>query len=219
MRKNSLLVLVIVAASVAGCRIGPQEMQPPAGGEGPVTTVSPEPPPELGPTPEEVPADARDVIVLESGPEHLDHTHLRYLESQGGYVEGSARVEAVYPGRDGPEYLLRFQLDQFERDRMTCRAVARPGEEPASSGCGSGGDLEEHGIGGMGYSVGAGPNSIEVEHASDASATVIELMDGSSFVVRPGDSTISFHRWEGEAPARVTVFFEDGTSESRLTLP
>ena len=45
-----------------------------------------------------------------------------------------------------------------------------------------------------------------VQHSPDAEATVIELADDSTFVIRPDGSPVSYHTWNGPRAVRVAVF-------------
>ena len=193
----------------------PVDLDAGGGQDGVVVTTGAPPPANLGPPPEEVPAAARQVVTLRPGGA-IDPAHLEFIEAQDGYVDGSAKVEAVYPGALGPKAIVTWQSNIGE-----CRTIAAAGVVPEGWGCGSGFNAEaDNALGGMGYTTEAsGFNMIEVEHTPGVAATVVELTDGTIFVIRPGESSISYHEWNGAPSARITVFWPDGTSESALTSP
>lgn len=224
-------VSVLALAVVAGACSLPSDLAP-VGDRVVVTTAAP-PPPNLAPALDEVPSNPRQRVKLLAGGEPTEE-HLEFMQAQDGYVEGSGRVEAIYPGGAGPKAILVWEseggvvaprLGPF--GPMTCEAVVDIDDELTEDdmggwGCGSSDpvDPDNPHIGGMGYTTEeAGFNMIQVNHTPGAIATVIELADGGAFVISPGRSSISYHEWNGPRPARVTVFWPDGVIESELTTP
>lgn len=213
-----LLGVVVAAMLTTACdQIGLPTPPPP--GPGPVTTMVV--PADLGPPPADIPAAPRQVIVMLPGSDMLDPVHREFVESQEGYVERSARVEAVYQSSEGPLSILIWQQDDPRFGPMSCSSVAPAGVIPGGLGCGGRSDEPESAtIFGTSYTTQLqGRNFVEVGHSPGAEATVIELTDGSAFVIRPGESSISYHQWDGAPSARITVFWQDGSSDSQLTGP
>lgn len=198
------------------------------GGErdGVVTTAAPAPPARLGPEPSAIPPGARTVVMQPGGSPTPDQ--LSFLRNQAGYLEGSGRVEAYVPGVDGLKALLTWEEDGSARPdagpgegKLACDAVMPVGGTPRGWGCGSADDWTRNRLGGYGYSSQEDDvNEIEVRHAPGATATVVELSDGTVYVIRPpATSTISYYEWHGPPSARITVFWPDGTRASELTSP
>lgn len=197
---------------------------------GVVTTTAPPPPSNLGPEPIVIPTGGRTIIMRPGGtptPEQLD-----FMQGQPGYIEGSGRVEAYAPGIEGLNAVLAWESDGSgfppgpgpapAPGRMACDGLGPASGVPQSWGCGSATDWNDNNkVGGLGYTTGqSGRNEIEVHHAPGASATVVELADGTTYLIRPlRTSTISYYEWNGPPSARVTVFWPDGSRVSRLTTP
>jgi hypothetical protein len=151
------------------------------------------------------------------GPEVLDQAHIGFLESQVDFIQGSARALATYPGSTGSLIILAWESIDSQAGVMTCITTASPDVEPVGGwGCGSQGEDRPFSVSSYGQTAGDNFNEFMVQHSPDALATVIELEDGSTVVMRPGDSTISFHRWEGPAPVRFTMFWNNGTTTSEV---
>ncbi len=198
------------------------------GGErdGVVTTTAPPPPVNLGPGPMTIPAGARTVVMQSGGNPTPDQ--LSFLRDRAGYIEGSGRVEGYVAGVNGLKALLTWEEDGSAlpdaapgEGNLTCDAVMAVGKVPQGWGCGSADDWSQNRLRGFGYSSEEkGVNAIEVRHAPGASATVVELSDGTVYVIRPpAASTISYYEWHGPPSARITVFWPDGTRASELTTP
>jgi hypothetical protein len=229
MVRRSLWVALLCLGALAACSTLPIDVGPPRdAGEVVVTTAAP-PPPNLGPAPEETPiVPTQAIVTLRPGGEPNDQ-QLAFMEAQQGYVEGSGKVEAIYPGADGPLAILTWESEGGEvlprigdTGPQSCHSIGPVDQEPSGWGCGGPlpDDPRDGFIRGMGYTYEVGgPNMIEVRHGPGVQATVVELIDGRAFVIRPGDSSISYHEWNGAPSARVTVFWQDGSSESELTSP
>jgi hypothetical protein len=146
----------------------------------------------------------------------LDEAHLRFIESQADYVEGTARSLATYPSSTGAIVILAWDADD-QVGVLTCMTTASPGVEPGGGfGCGSQGDDRPFSYSSYSQVAGEGFNEFMVQHSPDALATVLELDDGSTVVIRPGNSTISMYRWNGPEPVRFTMFWNNGTRTSEV---
>ena len=187
------------------------------GGTGAITTVAL--PPELGPAPVAIPENPVQVVTMRPGPEVLEDAHLRFIESQADYVEGTARSLATYPGSSGAVIILAWDATDPQAGVLTCLATASPDVEPAGGfGCGSEGDGRAFSYSSYSQSAGGGTNEFMIQHSPDALATVLELDDGSTIVIRTGNSTISMHRWNGPEPVRFTMFWNNGTTTSEVVV-
>lgn len=173
----------------------------------------------LRPAPDQIPANPRQIVTMQPGPPVLNDVHDGFLASQAGYVVGSGRVDAVYPGSDGDLFILIWQTNNLQIGPTVCRATAPPDAWPQGWGCGSGGGSVPFTIGGYSHTSGPGLQEVMVEHSPDAEATVIELADGSTFVIRTSGSSVSYHTWNGPRPVRITVFWDNGTSTSEVLAP
>lgn len=218
MRRSTIprgrLPVLILAGLATACGLIPGLEPPPPAPGGVVTTLA-VPLPDLGPPPAEIPANPRQLIVLRPPPPGSDAAFDRVMVEVPDYVPGSGRVEAVYPDPRGEEWLVSFQIGG-----ALCRAVTSAGAVPGGWGCSTGGSDDPRTIQGYGYTSHHGPdNMIEVEHSPDAEAVVVELADDSIFVIRPGPSAYSYHRWNGAPPVRFTVFWDDGSSTSEILYP
>jgi hypothetical protein len=184
-------------------------------GPGPITTIAP--PPAMGPAPEFIPANPRQVVTMGPGPEVLDEAHLQFIESQAGYVESTARSLATYPSSTGAVVILAWDAIDLQAGVLTCLTTVSPDVEPDGGfGCSSKGDDRPFSYSSYSQVAGEGFNEFMVQHSPDALATVLELDDGSTVVIRPGNSTISMHRWNGPEPVRFTMFWNNGTRTSEV---
>lgn len=172
--------------------------------------------PELGPALEQIPAEPLEIITMLPGPV-LNERHAQFLREFETYRPGSGRVEAVYPGAHGDIFILTWQVaDPFGRG--FCKAATPPDALPTESSCSEPAE-GVHALEGFSQSSGQGVEEHMIEHTRDADAVVIGLADGNTYVVIPGDTSFSFHRWEGPNPIRFTIFWNDGTSQSHVVLP
>lgn len=209
MRLRAVIALVACVGAVSACTPSDE-----TGRVGPVTTQ--QIPEDVRPPLLEVPAEPRDTIEMLPAPDEPSDAVIEWLEGYRGYVDGSGRVEAIYAGNDGPHAIIKFQANDPNLGRVGCIAVAPLGSAPLSTGCGSP-DVPPSGeIVGMFSRQGAGDQEVWIEHSPDAEAVVIELAGGGAFVIRPNDSTVSFHRWVGGPPIRTTVFWPDGTTSQEI---
>jgi len=166
----------------------------------------------------EIPEDPKDEIsMVTQGLDEVRTEVDQYLERVPGYAEGSARTEAIHPGPGGPSAIVRYAADDRILGPVSCVMVAplgaATGSPPrAGGGCVPLADVSANRLVGMSYqSEGAEPY-ILIRHSPDAETVVVELADGESFVIWPNGSTVSFHRWVGEVPVGVTVFWSDGST-------
>ena len=203
-------VIAFMAVTVLSCQM------PTFGGGTPTTMVVP---PALGPAPDQIPADPLEIVTMEPGPPALNDVHGDFVVSQPGYVAGSGRVDAVYPGIEGDLFILIWQTNNLQLGPMVCRATAPADAQPQGSACDSGGGIVPFTIDGYHQTFGPGLQELMVEHSPDAEATVIELADGSTFVIRPDGSSVSYHTWNGPRAVRFTVFWDNGTSTSEVLNP
>jgi hypothetical protein len=210
-RRSAPLLLGVL--SLASVLMACQELR-----GGVVTTTAPDL--GLGPAPVAIPANPRQVVTMRPGPAALNSSQTQFVESQPGYIEGTAKVEAIYPGGEGPLHILTWEVNEPRFGAMTCNSISSPELAPSGHGCGSS-DAEAlpFTVHGYGYSTGEGEQSLMVNHSPDAEATVIELADASTFVIRPGTSSVSYHQWNGPRPVRVTMFWTDGSTTSEELTP
>jgi hypothetical protein len=151
------------------------------------------------------------------GPAVLDEAHLRFIESQADYVDGTARSLATYLDSTGAVVILAWDAIEPQTGVVTCLTTASPGAEPAGGvACSFKGDDRPFSYSSYSQAFGEEFNEFMVQHSPDAIAVVIELGDGSTVVIRPGKSTISMHRWNGPAPVRFTLFWNNGTTTSEV---
>lgn len=143
----------------------------------------------------DIPEDARDEIrMVTQGLEDVRTGVDQYLERVPGYAEGSARTEAIHPGRGGPSAIVRYEADDRFLGPVSCVMVAplgaATGSPPrAGGGCVPLADVSANQLVGMSYqSEGAEPY-ILVRHSPDAETVVVELADGEFFVIWPNGST------------------------------
>lgn len=204
-----LLVVLTLASVLTACQ---------ARGGGVVTTTA-VPNPALGPAPVGIPANPRQVIIMRPGPAALNPLQTQFVESQPGYIEGSAKVEAIYPGGEGPLHILMWDVNEPRFGAMTCSTISSPEGAPSASGCASRPEISPFTAYGYTYTTDPGRQEVTVEHSPDAEATVIELADASTFVIRPGTSSVSHHQWNGPRPVRVTMFWADGSTTSEELTP
>lgn len=207
--------LVLLGILVVSCATAVPERTPGGAAE---TTLAPEPPPDLGPPPTGIPEDPLATVELLSGSDTVDPAALEALRANPLYVEGSVLVESFYPGPSGPEALLWYEVEDISAGIRGCSAIAPTDSEPTTLGCSDVEDINgDQTVPRVAAGVTPGPNqSIEIVHSPEVSAVVVELTDGSMFVIRPGHSSISYHRWDGAPAARFTVLWNDGTSDSVL---
>ena len=211
MRFWTVITVVACVGVLSACTSSPGTRR-----VGPVTTQQiPEdlPPPLL-----EVPAAPRDTVEMLPAPDELSDAVLGWLENYRGYVDGSGWVEAIYPGQDGPQAIIKFEANNPMLGLMSCVAVGPLGSAPTSnSGCSSPpAELASKEIAGLSYQLEPGDQEATIEHSPDAEAVVIELAGGGAFVVRPNGSRVSYHQWVGESPTRMTVFWPDGTTSQEI---
>lgn len=210
---SKIAVGAALALVLVGCRTFP------VGFEEPRVTVA-GPAPNLGAPPVGIPADPLEVVNMEVDGE-LTPAQVEFVEAQPGYQPGSLELEAFHRGANGRKTLVTWRAVDAGGRTMGCSALLDENGSAESTGCSSPiPDREQQTIHGYGYtSETFGDNLIEVHHGGQPEATVVELADGSTFVIRPGTSSISYHEWRGRPPARITVFWPDGTTESVLTHP
>lgn len=204
------VVIALMAVAVLSCQI------PTLGGNPPTTVAIV---PDLGPAPDQIPADPLEIVTMQPGPRVLNDVHGDFVVNQAGYVAGSGRVDAVYQGREGNLFILTWRTNDPQMGPMICRGTAPPDALPSGFGCGSAGEAGPFTIEGYSHTSEPGPQSVMVEHSTDAEATVLELADGSTFVIRPNGSPVSYHTWNGPRPARFTVFWDNGTTTSEVLTP
>ncbi len=204
------IVLALIAVTMLSCQIPGSAANPP-------TTVVV--PPDLGPAPDQIPANPLQIVTMRPGLPVVNEVHRDFLAKLPGYVAGSARVDAVYPGKDGDLFILLWHSNDRQSGALTCRTTAPPDGLPQGFGCDAIGEVVPFTIDGYSYTSGPGPQRVMVEHSPDADATVIELADRTNFVIRPGGSSVSYHTWDGPRPIRITVFWSNGTSTSEVLAP
>ncbi len=156
---------------------------------------------------------------MRPGPAALSPIQTQFVEDQPGYIEGSGRVEAVYPGAGGPSHILVWNVVEPQFGEMKCSSITPPDELPMGAGCSGPIQNLPFTVNGYGYTTEPGGQSVTVEHSPDAEAVVIELEDGSTFVIRPGNSSVSHHEWNGPPPVRVTMFWANGSTTSEELTP
>jgi len=178
-------------------------------------------PPDVGPPLGEIPTTPRQVVTMRPGPAQLNDVHRLFLESQEGYEPGSGSITAIHPGvGDGPLLVLRWIADTPPMGEASCTAVASLTQAPNGISCSA--PVVELGpftVGGYTHSIGSESQEMMIEHSPDAIAVVIELSDHTSYVLRPGTSSVSLHRWEGNRPVRFTIFWNNDTTTSEILSP
>lgn len=204
---HSVLGLLVLAVVLASCQIPPQS------GRMVVTTAAAVP--DLGRAPEEIPADALEVIEMQPGHPGLNQVHSQFLSGLDGYRPGSGGVEAVYNGVDGELLILSWEEVDPVSGVVECRSAVSADAIPSGWSCDET-SVKAHALDGYSHSSGPGDQMVMVEHSRDVEATVIELADGDSVVILPNGGPVSYHQWEGPSPVRFTIFWDDGTSTSEI---